>query len=139
MKNCIAFVALLALVVPAAAQDIVFQAPDGELIKLTGAECPAGVRCVPSLSQPIAGVEVNLMLPEWSVSEKRVAFLDNQAENAYLKGLSDSTIVDSCDLCFCCIIYNKPELAADFERWDTSRFDGAIEVPQINEIGLVKQ
>lgn len=139
MKNCIAFVVLLALALPAAAQDRVFQTPDGELIKLTGAECPAGVRCVPSLSQQIAGVEVNLMLPEWSVSEKRVALLDNQAENAYLKGLSDSMIVDSCDLCFCCIIYNRPELAADFERWDTSRFGGAIVAPQINAIGRVKQ
>lgn len=139
MKNCIAFVVLLALALPAAAQDRVFQTPDGELIKLTGAECPAGVRCVPSLSQQIAGVEVNLMLPEWSASEERVAFPDNQEENAYLKGLSDSTIIDNCNTCDCCLIYKKPRLAADFERWDTSRFGGATVAPQINAIGRVKQ
>ncbi len=103
MKHLIAALCLACPAPTAQAQDIQFIGPGATVVEMNIDTCPQGMMCVDA-PKTDHDTNLSLMLPEWIEETTVEARKTDINSAAYVRGLSDSSIVDFCDDCQCCAV-----------------------------------
>jgi hypothetical protein len=73
--------------------------------------------CIDALNTD-GDANLSLMLPEWIDGTALTSRFDDLQSAAYVRGLSDSTVVNVCDYCDCCLIFDGTANDGGLMPWE---------------------